>query len=134
MKGLLIVYVYHVVALLLFKEVFAPAIIIKDGLVGVLVGGGVLMLLQVLLKPILKLLFFPLNALTFGLFSLVINSALFYLFYRLTPVLSITPWKFPGLAFGGFELPAVSLNFWLTIFIAGLFVSVITNLLSYLSD
>lgn len=134
MKGILRVYVYHVVALLLFREVFAPAIEIKDGLAGVFVGGGVLMLLQILLKPILKLLFFPLNALTFGLFSLVINSGIFYLFYRLTPVLSITPWKFPGLAIFGLEFPAVTFNFWMTVFIAGLFISILTNLFSYLSD
>ncbi|MEK7165614.1 MAG: phage holin family protein [Patescibacteria group bacterium] len=134
MKGLLRVYVYHVVALLLFREVFAPAIEIKEGLVGVLVGAGVLMLLQVLLKPILKLLFFPLNALTFGLFSLVINSAIFYLFYRLTPALSITAWKFSGFVIGGFKIPEISFNFWLTIFIAGLFVSVLTNFLTYLND
>lgn len=61
---------------------FAPA------LVAVLILG----LLNITLRPLLKLLSMPITCLTFGLFSLVINAAVFYIAAELVT----------GFAVGGF--------------------------------
>lgn len=50
----------------------------------------VLVLLNSFLKPILKLLTFPLNCLTFGLFSLVINFIIVYFADKLVDSFSFT--------------------------------------------
>jgi len=49
-----------------------------DGVIKLFVGAAVLALLNATLGKLLKLLTIPLNCLTLGLFSLVINAALFY--------------------------------------------------------
>lgn len=44
------------------------------------------------IKPVLRLLTLPLTCLTFGLFALVLNAALFGLAARLTPGMTVTFW------------------------------------------
>ncbi len=47
--------------------------------VTLIIAGVVLTLLEKLLRPILKILFLPINVVTLGLFSLVINVFILYL-------------------------------------------------------
>lgn len=49
------------------------------GFIPALVAVLILGLLNITLRPLLKLLSLPITCLTFGLFSLVINAAVFYL-------------------------------------------------------
>lgn len=56
----------------------------------VLVFALVLGLLDAFVAPILKILSFPLNLLTFGLFSLVLNALLFWLAVVLEGHISVT--------------------------------------------
>jgi putative membrane protein len=50
----------------------------------------VLTLLNLILRPILQLIALPLTCLTLGLFSLVVNAAVFYLASRISAETSIT--------------------------------------------
>ncbi|MFZ5391239.1 MAG: phage holin family protein [Patescibacteria group bacterium] len=63
-----------------------------SGIVAALAVGLILGLLSVFLKPILVLLTLPINLLTFGLFSLVINACLVLL----------AAWLVPGFSINGF--------------------------------
>lgn len=49
------------------------------------------------LKPVLKLISLPLNLITFGLSSFLINAALLYLTIQAVPGLLIEAFRFPGL-------------------------------------
>ncbi len=58
---------------------FVEGIIFKGGILNLLLAGLVLALINLILKPILKLLAAPLIALTLGLFTIIINMGLFWL-------------------------------------------------------
>jgi putative membrane protein len=69
-----------------------PRQIHYDGIAALLITGVILWLINLLIRPILKLIALPLTLLTLGLFSLVINT----LMVMLADVL------IPGTDFGGF--------------------------------
>lgn len=62
----------------------------------------VLTLLQKVIKPILKLLFLPINIVTLGLFSLVLNVFLLWLATFLVPGLRIANMTILGVELGRF--------------------------------
>ena len=63
----------------------------------VLLFGLILGLINFFVRPILKVITFPLSCLTFGLFALVLNAALFALASRLTDGVDVSAW---GAIFG----------------------------------
>lgn len=52
----------------------------------------VLGLINATIRPVLRILTLPLTCLTFGLFALVLNAALFALAARLTPGMDVSAW------------------------------------------
>ena len=54
---------------------------------GVILGG-----LTAFVKPVLNVLTLPISCLTFGLFALVLNAALFAAAARITPEVSVSVW------------------------------------------
>ena len=70
--------------------------------VTLLLASVVLTLLQKVAKPILKLLFLPINIVTLGLFSLVINVFLLWLATYLVPGFRIQPMTIFDIALGEF--------------------------------
>ena len=67
------------IAALLIASIMAGALSINGSWLGYVITAGVLMLLNVTLKPLLKLVSMPIIGLTFGLFVLVINGFLLWL-------------------------------------------------------
>ncbi|MBU6415329.1 phage holin family protein [Patescibacteria group bacterium] len=64
--------------------------IIRGGILSLLVGGIVLALIHIIIRPILRLLSFPFLILTLGFFNIVINIALLLIADYLLPQLQIT--------------------------------------------
>lgn len=62
-----------------------------SGWVALIVAAIVMALLDTLVRPILKLLFLPINVVTLGLFGWVINAALLWLVTYLVPGFQIMP-------------------------------------------
>jgi len=58
---------------------FLPDIAYTGGITFFLIGGFIIGLLNVFVKPLMKILSFPLMLMTVGLFSLVINAIIFWL-------------------------------------------------------
>lgn len=133
MKSLLRIYIYQLLALWIATLVFSNSFQIDSPVPNLFIGTIVLAALNLIIKPILKLLFFPINALTLGLFSLLINAGVFYLFYRLTDFVVIQPWKFSGFSWQDINLPTFNFGFWETLFIISIVISFIVNFLAYLS-
>lgn len=68
-----------------------------------LIGAGiVLALLNVIIRPILKLLFLPINIVTLGIFSWIINVFILWLATRIVPGFHIEPTIFLGYRLGEF--------------------------------
>lgn len=132
MKGILRALIFHLIALWLATQVFSGGFILGGGVLNLVIAAAILAALNLLLKPILKLLFLPINALTLGLFSIVINALVFFIFIKVVPHATVSAWTFPGLSFQSMTLPSTELSFWLTLLVISLFMSLITNLLFFL--
>lgn len=65
--------------------IMADPIISYDDWVTLAIFAGVLALLNTFIRPLVGLLTLPINCLTFGLFSIVINAAMFALAAALVP-------------------------------------------------
>lgn len=58
----------------------------------VLIFGGIMGVINAFIKPVVKLISLPLTCLTFGLFSFVINAALFFLGASVAPGIEVSNW------------------------------------------
>lgn len=132
MKRLLRILTFHLISLYVATLILGASFVIQGGILEYLFAAGVLGLLNMLLKPILKLLFFPINALTLGLFSLVIHAGVFFLFMRLVPFITLASWTFPGAHLFGILIPEVALGFWGTLGFVSVVTALITNFLLFL--
>ncbi len=76
MKKLIIKWV--IFALIIMGTCYLPGIAVENFWYAMLVA-AVLTIINIFIKPLVKLLTFPVNLFTFGLFNLVINCAMLYL-------------------------------------------------------
>ena len=93
-------------AVLAAGALFPDQIRVSGGLEAVLVFAVVLGLLNAFVRPILLLFTLPINLLTLGLFTLVINALLFWVAANLLPGVEVT--GFLGAFVGALTVSAVS--------------------------
>lgn len=133
MKYLVRVFLFNVFGLWLTSQL-VPTLVLSSDWQTVLFAGAILSFLMLVVSPILKILFIPINLLTFGLLSWLINVMVIYLLTFLVPQVEIRSWTFPGLAWQGFIIPVVRLNYLAALIVSSLTVTFITNLLHYVSE
>ena len=75
MKKLIIKWILF--ALVIMGTCYLPGIKVENFAYAMLIA-AVLTIINIFIKPIIKLLAFPINFLTFGLFNLVINCGILY--------------------------------------------------------
>ncbi len=103
------------------------------GVKTLLTAGLVFAVINLLLVPLLKILFLPLNILTLGFFAWIINVLAIYALTTAVSDFKILPYHFAGLQYGGFTLPAYDLTtFWVAI-IASFVIGIITHFLQWLT-
>ena len=78
-------------------------------------------------RPLIKVLSLPLNFITFGLFSLLVNVAILYLISMIVPGFEIVAFQFEGCEFLGVSVPAFHLNTFLSTLVASAVLSVSTS-------
>ncbi|MBI1871892.1 phage holin family protein [Candidatus Collierbacteria bacterium] len=103
---------------------FFPGLTIEKKLVTFLSAAVVWTLLNKVIKPIIKLLLLPINLITLGLFSWVINVFTLYLLSHLIAGVKINPFVFNGFTYQGFTIPQISFN----LFLAYILTSITLNL------
>lgn len=133
MKYLIRVFLFNMFSLWFVSELF-PALVITGGVPMVLVASFALTILMLVVKPILKILFIPINFLTFGVAGLFINVVLFYLLTLILPEVQIASYTFPGLLWQGFVVPSVSFTYIASLFIISLAVTLLSHLLHGVSE
>jgi putative membrane protein len=106
---------------------------IYGGLPTYIVGGLVLYLLFLILKPILGIITLPLNLITLGLFSFIINIIIFYILTVFVSSISINAFLFKGLSIYGFIIPKIYLNQFFALMAAALIQALIVNFLIWLT-
>lgn len=98
-----------------------------------LFGAFVFMLINMVVKPIAKIFFFPINIITVGLFSFIINALMLYLLTIILPQFSIKSYFFPGFSGYGFVIPAIHFSLIATFVIIALIISIIVSFLHWLT-
>lgn len=86
------------------------------------------------IKPVLKIITFPINFMTFGLFSFVLNSILLYATAFLVPGFSIRGFHFEGLSLGSLTLSSMEIPTLGTALIASFLISLALTLLRKIFD
>ncbi len=133
MKHLVRVFLFNCFSLWFVTQII-PALNITGGWQAVLIAGGVLSLLMLLIKPLLHILFIPINLLTFGLLSWFVNVIVLYLLTLFVPGVTVSAWTYPGAAWGGFVIPEIRFSSFLAYILVSLAVSFMSNLLRDISE
>lgn len=133
MKQLVRVFLFNLFALWLTSQVL-PTLMIAPGWQTMMFAGFILSFLMLIVKPMLKILFIPINILTFGLLSWLINVIVVYLLTVFVPEITIAPWQFEGASWAGFVIPPVYLTYTPALIISALIISAITEVLHYVSE
>lgn len=105
---------------------------VSGGLITYLLGGLALTILFFVLKPILKILTLPLNIITLGMFSFVINVIIFYILTVFVTTITISAFTFPGISFAGFVIPSIYVNTLFSFILVSFLQSVVVSFLTWL--
>lgn len=105
---------------------------ITGGLQTYIFSGIILTIMTLILRPILQLITLPLNLITFGTFSFLINVIILYLLTVVVPQISIKAFTFPGLNLYGFIFPKIELNTFFAFIVVSIVISAIMSFVFWL--
>lgn len=108
-----------------------PGIKISGGVKSYLVAGGILVLLNLFLKPLIQLLFLPINLLTLGLLGWLVSVVILWVARMITPDLTIDSFYFAGWQYQGFIVPAMKLSVFWTTTLAAFLLNLISSLMNW---
>lgn len=117
---------------LFLTSVVFPGLLIEDMLLTVVLAGTFLTIINLTVKPLLSLVTLPLNFLTLGGFSWIINIAIIYLLIILLPNIKIVNFTFPGTDVLGFVIPRIDFTMLTGLIAVSLMVTFITNVIKWL--
>lgn len=89
-------------------------------------------LLSLIVRPILKILFLPINILTLGLFGWIINVILLYLLIGLVPEVHFGITTYPSLSWQGMIVPVIKLTPLWTVMAASFSLTFLNKILNWL--
>lgn len=133
MKHLVRVFLFNVFGLWLTTQLL-PTLTIIGSWQMIMIAGFVLSILMIIVKPILKILFIPINLITFGLLSWFVDVIVLFLLTIVTPQVQITAGTLPRLSWGGFVVPAIYLSYFWALVTTSVLFTVITNILHNVSE
>lgn len=130
MKSLLRAFLFNFLSIY-FAAIIVPGFVVKGGFITISIAAIFLTLLNFFVKPVAKLLFFPINLVTLGFFSWVINALILWLLVVFLPQLHATSWTFNGASFNGFSIPKFVFTPVLTIIVVSFTISLFTHILNW---
>ncbi|MFZ5845681.1 MAG: phage holin family protein [Patescibacteria group bacterium] len=133
MKYLVRVLLFNLFGLWLTSQIL-PTLKIASGWATLILAGIIFSLLLTIVKPVLRILFIPINLLTLGLASWFINVILLYLLTIFVPAVEVVPWTFPGATGAGFVIPPIYLNYPVALIVSAIFVTFVVQLLHETSE
>jgi putative membrane protein len=133
MKGIVRSFLFHIVALWFTTQLIPTLVIIGNW--QTLAGAGlVLTLLTLFIQPLLKILFLPINFLTLGLASWLVDVVLLWLLTVLVPRVQVAPWDFPGFSFAGITLASQRLSYPVSLIVTTFILMLTTSVLRSVSE
>ena len=88
-----------------------------------------LSIVNFLIKPILSLLFLPINLITLGTFRWVVNALVLFFVTLLVPGFHLVAFVFPGANFAGFVVPTIRVNTFLAIILVSFLLSLFSDMI-----
>lgn len=131
MKSLLRGAFINALSLFVLTQTLA-GVTVNGGLTTYIAAGFVLAFVYTIVKPVVGIVSLPLNILTLGFSSFLINILLFYLATSIIPEISITAFTLNGFSFAGFVIPTINFNTFFAYAVAALVHSVIVSFISWL--
>ena len=120
MKGLVFSIAATAIAFIILTLVLPHQVSFSGGVVQLVVLAATFGIVNGFIKPVVKLLAFPINMMTLGLFGLVINAVLLLLV-----AWAADTWFNVGFGIGGFPAKGLSLDAFVAAFIASVVLSII---------
>lgn len=105
---------------------------VTGGISSFLFGGLVLSVMFKVLKPVLNIVSLPLNIITLGAFSFLINIFIFYLATRVIGTISIREFTYHGVSIAGFVIPKITFNTFFAYAAAAMVQSIFVTIISWL--
>lgn len=78
-----------------------PGLKISGGFTYLLIGGALLAIGFLIIKPVLSIIAIPLNVLTLGLFSFLTSAAVLFVITMFYPYIRVTNFRFPSITLFG---------------------------------
>lgn len=133
LKGILRRFLFYTSSLFI-TTIILSGVRVAGGVGAYVIAGVALTIMMFVLKPILTILSFPFNAITFGLFSLVVNALILFLLTIFVPQITVMPFVLPKITFLGFVIPAIALNKWFAFVVASVTISGVYSLLTWITS
>lgn len=131
MKTILRSIAIYLLALYFIPQI-VPGFTINGGFITLLIGSIVLALMSLILKPILNIISFPINMLTMGLFSIIVNAIILYILTILVPNITVQPFTYPQSHFYGFITPTIPFNTFFAYSFSAFILSCINSIIRWL--
>lgn len=132
MKGILRSFIVHAFALW-FVAIYLGGINFHNDPNILLAGAGVLMLVDLLIKPLVNLLLLPFNLITLGTLRWVSSAFTLYLSTLLVPGFSVIAFKYPGFNSNFFIIPPIDFSILWAYIVISIIVSLIVSFLFWLA-
>jgi len=122
------------IAVVFFAAFLLPGLSYANNFQILILAAVALGLVNMIARPIVKLVTLPINLLTLGIFSWLINVLMLYLVTRLIPGFSISAFHFEGLSYGGLSLAATEVGLLSSYILSSFLISLLTSILGWLFD
>lgn len=119
---------------LFFLTLIFPGIKIQQGWQGIVITGLGFTLIDILLKPVLKIIFLPLNLLTLGTLSWIINVISFGLLLLFIPQINVQAFYFNGLQWSGLTITGFKVNVIVSLISASFLIVFIKQVILWLTE
>lgn len=133
MKYLIRVFLFNVFGLWLTTQLLSTITTIESWQM-IMLAGFVLSLLMFIVKPMLKILFIPINLITFGLLSWFVDVIVLFLLTVITPQVEIVSGSIPALFWQGFSIPTIHVTYFWALVLTSVVFTLITNILHGVSE
>ncbi len=121
-------------AVIFFAALILPGLSYSNNFQVLTLAAVVLGLVNLIVRPIVKLITLPINLLTLGIFSWLTNVLLLYLVTRLIPGFEVSAFYFPGSTYQGFIVPAMEISLFSSYILSSFLISLLTSVLGWLFD
>ena len=132
MKTVLRYFLINLVSLFATTKII-PGLAYSGVVKSLFLGAVAFMLINLILVPLIKILFLPLNLLTLGIFAWLTNVIALYALTTIVSDFQLLPFSFSGANLSGIVIPPQELSPFLVAIVASFLIGMITHFLQWLS-